>query len=55
MTDSSKFAIREIPKYDGFHDHWFMLLKNLLCSKEYWGLIEHGVAIAIALADATLE
>lgn len=40
-----------ILKFDGFYDHWSMLMENLLRSKEYWCLFENG--IAIALVDAT--
>ncbi|MCI83995.1 retrovirus-related Pol polyprotein from transposon TNT 1-94, partial [Trifolium medium] len=42
-----------IPKFDGFYDHWAELLENLLRSKEYWSLIEHG--IVVAPANATQE
>ncbi|PNX61962.1 retrovirus-related Pol polyprotein from transposon TNT 1-94, partial [Trifolium pratense] len=42
-----------IPRFDGFYDHWAMLMENLLRSKEFWDLIENGVTIAPA--NATQE
>lgn len=53
MTESSSFLPPAIPKFDGFYDHWSMLMENLLRSKEYWHLIEHG--ITSAPANATPE
>ena len=32
-----------IPKFDGYYDHWAMLMENFLHSKEYWGLVENGI------------
>lgn len=29
-----------IPKFDGDHEHWAMLMENLLRSKEWWDFIE---------------
>jgi hypothetical protein len=46
MTESSSFLQPAIPKFDGFYDHWSMLMENLLRSKEYWNLIENGVTVA---------
>lgn len=46
MADQSKestFLQPSVPKFDGFYDHWAMLMDNLLRSKEYWGLIESGI------------
>ena len=42
MTESS-FVQPTIPKFDGYYDHWAMLMENFLRSKEYWGLVENGV------------
>jgi hypothetical protein len=39
MAESSSFAKPAIPKFDGFYEHWSMLMENLLRSKEYWNLI----------------
>ncbi|GAU40904.1 hypothetical protein TSUD_297090 [Trifolium subterraneum] len=52
MAESSDFAKPSIPKFDGFYDHWTMLMENLLRSKEYWSLIETGVVIALANVTA---
>ncbi|GAU18821.1 hypothetical protein TSUD_228110 [Trifolium subterraneum] len=46
MAEWSNFAPPSIPKFDGYYDHWAMLMENLLRSKEYWSLIEHGIVIA---------
>lgn len=46
MTDSSMFLIHAIPNFDGFYDHWAILMENLLRSKKYWELIEYGVTLA---------
>ena len=42
MTESS-FVQPTVPKFDGYYDHWAMLIENFLRSKEYWGLVENGV------------
>ena len=46
MTESSSFPQPVIPKFDGFYDHWSMLMENLLRSKEYWNVIKNGVTVA---------
>ena len=33
-----------IPRFDGHYDHWSMLMENFLRSKEYWHIVEAGVA-----------
>ncbi|GAU29090.1 hypothetical protein TSUD_58560 [Trifolium subterraneum] len=53
MAESSNFLPHVIPKFDGFYDHWAMLMENLLRFKEYWGAIEDGVTVAPP--DATAE
>jgi hypothetical protein len=45
MAESSDFKLT-IPRFDGFYDHWAMMMENLLRSKEYWHLIEVGVTPA---------
>ena len=35
-----------IPKFDGYYDHWAMLMENFLHSKEYWDLVENGIPAA---------
>ncbi|XP_058762698.1 uncharacterized protein LOC131636068 [Vicia villosa] len=34
-----------IPRFDGFYDHWSMLMENLLQSKKCLGLIENGIMV----------
>lgn len=43
MTTESSFVQPTIPKFDGYYDHWAILMENFLRSKEYWGLVENGV------------
>ncbi|GAU51441.1 hypothetical protein TSUD_413410 [Trifolium subterraneum] len=50
---SSNFLQPVVPRFDGYYDHWAMLMENLLCSKEYWSLIETGVVTAPK--NATVE
>ena len=50
MADSSKYVQPAIPKFDGHYDHWAKLMENFLRSKEYWHLVEHGIA---DIADKT--
>ncbi|MCH80483.1 hypothetical protein A2U01_0001252 [Trifolium medium] len=52
MAESSNFVQPAIPKFDGYYEHWSMLMENLLRSKEYWGLIENRVVTAPANATA---
>lgn len=53
MGDSSNFVQPATPRFNGHYDHWSMLIENLLRSKEYWTLIEHG--IPALPAEATQE
>lgn len=44
-----------IPRFDGRYDHWSMLMENFLRSKEYWCVVESGVAApaeGVRLTDA---
>lgn len=47
MAESSstngKFVQPEIPKSDGYYEHWAKLMDNFLCAKEYWTLIKKGI------------
>ncbi|GAU23520.1 hypothetical protein TSUD_39990 [Trifolium subterraneum] len=52
MAETINFLPPAIPKFDGFYDHWAMLMENLLRSKEYWGAIEDGVTVAPPNATA---
>jgi hypothetical protein len=52
MAENDHFMKPSIPRFDGFYDHWAMLMENLLRSKEYWSLIEDGVTVAAPNATA---
>ncbi|KAG6502423.1 hypothetical protein ZIOFF_042316 [Zingiber officinale] len=41
---SDNFVQPAIPRFDGHYDHWSMLMKIFLRSKEYWQVVESGVA-----------
>ncbi|KAK0603178.1 hypothetical protein LWI29_002198 [Acer saccharum] len=41
---SENYMQPSIPRFDGHCDHWSMLMENFLRSKEYWQIIEVGVA-----------
>lgn len=44
MTEKeANFLQPSIPRFDGYYEHWAMLMESLLRSKEYWSLIEEGV------------
>jgi hypothetical protein len=46
MAEDSTFLRPSIPKFDGYYEHWAMLMENLMRSKEFWVLIEIGVTVA---------
>ncbi|KAK2452730.1 hypothetical protein QL285_000498 [Trifolium repens] len=46
MADNNEFQRASVPKFDGHYDHWSMLMRNLIESKELWGLVEDGVTTA---------
>lgn len=43
MVVESSFVQPAIPKFDGYYDHWSMLMENFLRSKDYWDLVENGI------------
>lgn len=50
---SENFVQPSIPRFDGHYDHWSMLMENFLRSKEYWQVVEVGVATpTTAMEDA---
>ncbi|GAU31303.1 hypothetical protein TSUD_315120 [Trifolium subterraneum] len=51
MAERSEFVA--VPKFEGYYEHWAMLMENLLPSKEFWPLIETGVTIVPP--NATVE
>ena len=48
MATDSSFVQAAIPRFDGHYDHWSMLIENFLRSKEYWYVVESGVAAPVA-------
>ncbi|KAK6140133.1 hypothetical protein DH2020_026131 [Rehmannia glutinosa] len=44
MASETTFVQPAIPRFDGHYDHWSMLMENFLRSKEYWHVVEAGVA-----------
>lgn len=55
MSKESSFVQPAVPKFDGYYDHWAMLMENFLRSKEYWELVEIGVPAVeegVVLSDA---
>lgn len=45
MAAEGSYVQPAIPKFDGHYDHWSMLMENFLRSKEYWSLVEDGIAV----------
>ncbi|PNX85315.1 retrovirus-related Pol polyprotein from transposon TNT 1-94 [Trifolium pratense] len=52
MEESSNFLQPSVPKFEGYYEHWSMLMENLIRSKELWPLIETGVTMAPPNATA---
>ena len=46
VIGGNNFVQPVIPKFDGYYDHWAMLMENFLRSKEYWDLIEKEIPTA---------
>ncbi|CAM8958077.1 unnamed protein product [Rhodiola kirilowii] len=42
--NGASFVVPSIPKFNGHYDHWARLMENFIRSKEYWDLIEVGIA-----------
>ncbi|KAI5397363.1 hypothetical protein KIW84_063252 [Lathyrus oleraceus] len=40
---NGKFVQPEIPRFDGYYEHWAKLMENFLLAKEHWTLIEKGI------------
>lgn len=40
---AENFVQPAIPRFDGHYDHWSMLMKNFLRSKEYWRVVSKGI------------
>nr|AFP55578.1 copia-type polyprotein [Rosa rugosa] len=46
--EETNFVQPAIPRFDGYYDHWAMLMENFLRSKEYWHMVEIGIPAAAA-------
>ena len=52
-TSEHQFVQAAIPKFDGYYDHWSMMMENFLRSKELWKLVEEGVPTGgVTMSDA---
>ncbi|KAL9669452.1 hypothetical protein QQ045_006999 [Rhodiola kirilowii] len=38
--EGNKVVAPCVPKFDGDYEHWSLIMENLLCSKEYWEVME---------------
>ena len=50
----NSFVRPAIPKFDGYYEHWAILMENFMRSKEFWNLVEHGIptiVIGVVLID----
>lgn len=41
-AENANFQVPSVLKFDGDYDHWCLLMKTLLKSKEYWDVIDPG-------------
>ena len=44
MASETNFMQATIPRFDGHYNHWSMLMENFLRSKEYWQVVDSGIA-----------
>ncbi|KAD5316822.1 hypothetical protein E3N88_16768 [Mikania micrantha] len=40
--ETGNYQVLSVPKFDGDYEHWSLLMKTLLRSKEYWSVIDPG-------------
>jgi len=40
---SENFVQTAIPRFDGYYDHWSILMENFIRSKEYWQVVVDGI------------
>ncbi|XP_076934394.1 uncharacterized protein LOC143600652 [Bidens hawaiensis] len=54
MTEeTSHFQVTHVPKFDGDYDHWHMVMKNLIQSKEYWNSIDKTILKTISQKETS--
>ena len=51
--NNNNFVQPAIPRFDGHYDHWSMLMENFLRSKEFWPVVETGIAVYASRAMLT--
>ncbi|KAK3027360.1 hypothetical protein RJ639_040959 [Escallonia herrerae] len=44
FVHSENYVQPSIPRFDGYYDHWSMLMENFLRFKEYWQVVDSGLA-----------
>ncbi|XP_024969208.1 uncharacterized protein LOC112508729 [Cynara cardunculus var. scolymus] len=54
-AESSNFIAPCVPMFDGDYDHWSLLMENLLCSKEYWSIVQDGYHEPAALEASSTD
>ncbi|CAM8946419.1 unnamed protein product [Rhodiola kirilowii] len=42
-AEGSSYTAPWVPKFDGYYDHWSLIMENLLRSKEYWSVIQDEI------------
>ena len=55
MVSKATFVQLAIPQFDGYYDHWSMLMENFLRSKDYWHVVESRIeelATGVVLLEA---
>ena len=53
MSSERNFVQAAIPRFNGHYDHWSMLMKNFLRSKDYWQIIKDGIGAATEVEALT--
>ncbi|XP_076893096.1 uncharacterized protein LOC143545022 [Bidens hawaiensis] len=53
VAGHATFQVPSVPKFYGDYEHWSMLMKTLLKSKEYWAVIEPGYTEPQEAAELT--
>ena len=44
---TENFAQPTVLGFDGYYDHWAMLMENFLHSKEYCSIVENGILLIV--------
>lgn len=54
-TTTENLVQPSMPKFDGYYDHWSMIMENFLRSKEMWSLVDEGIPPAAIGVSAASE